>query len=337
MGAFRARRIEILTSLSELTGYKSGLALTRREIADHLGDDAELFDGADDDVLRIRSEEYEKIVRTLLYRLGAIPSPEILFPGIRMWHRYKTDPALLAVYEGMHATFLELWPKLIDEAKRTRRAIDPTPFVKAVEARFGIAGATMALELVEEFAIFLEQSPWTTIRRVERRDTTELAELFDSENLHTLYGHFFDQRFVDYLNRNFESIDKINWRKFEGLVGEFFARTGIYPELGAGRNDNGIDVRVWPRRTDRDLPPALLIQCKRRKDKVGKVVVKALWADLHAESAKSGLIVTTSALSPGAQAVCTARAYPIKVADRSTLRKWVEAMRTPSSGIFLGE
>lgn len=66
-------------------------------------------------------------------------------------------------------------------------------------------------------------------------------------------------------------------------------------------------------------------------------MVKALWADVVAEQAKSGLVVTSSALSPGARKVCTARGYPIKAADRETLRRWITAMRSPSAGVFLGE
>jgi hypothetical protein len=53
------------------------------------------------------------------------------------------------------------------------------------------------------------------------------------------------------------------------------------------------------------------VQCKRQKEKVGKVVVNALWADVEHEKAKSGLIVTTTAVSPGARKVPAVRAYPI--------------------------
>lgn len=337
MGAIWWRRIELVTTLSEMTGYKSGLALTRQEMTDHLGEEADILEGADDDLVRTRSEVFERIVRVLLYRLGTIPTPNIVFPGIRIWHRYKNDPRLAATYKGMLEVFNKVWPRLMEKAKETGKAIDPTPFVRKVEQRFGLAGAWMALEFVEELVIFQEQSPSTQIRRVEWRDTAQLADLFRSEKLETRYGKFFDQRFIDYLHRNFDSIDKVNPRKFEGLVGEFFAQAGAHPEIGAGRNDDGVDVRIWPGRKDRDLPPVLLIQCKRQKDKVGKVVVKALWADVQAEGATSGLIVTTSTVSPGAKRVCTARAYPILVADRPTLRKWIEAIRSPNTGVFLGE
>jgi restriction system protein len=112
---------------------------------------------------------------------------------------------------------------------------------------------------------------------------------------------------------------------------------GCHVEIGEGRNDEGIDGRVWPSKEDRSQPPLVLVQCKRQQDKVSKVVVKALYADVVAEGAKAGIIVTTNALSPGARRVCTARSYPVGEADRETLRKWLAAMRTPGTGVFCGE
>ena len=79
------------------------------------------------------------------------------------------------------------------------------------------------------------------------------------------------------------------------------------------------------------------MQCKREKEAVGKVVVKALYADVKHEDARLGLIVTSNALAPGARKVCLARSYPILEANRETLNSWVEEMRTPYSGVFLGE
>ena len=153
----------------------------------------------------------------------------------------------------------------------------------------------------------------------------------------TYYGNFFDQRFIDYLYQNFDDIDKMNWRKFEGLTAEFFKREGFHVNIGAGRNDDSIDARVYSTEEDTGKPPLILIQCKRQKEKVEKVIVKALWADIQAEKAQSGLIVTTHTLSPGAEKVSLARAYPINVADRETLREWLIKMQSPYTGVFLGE
>ena len=215
--------------------------------------------------------------------------------------------------------------------------IDLTEFVPKARQRWGVDGAAMATELLDDFLIYMQQSPWGMYRQVQWENILELSGLFQSEELGALYGRFIDQRFIDYLSRNFGSIDAINWRKFEGLTAEFMSRAGLVVEIGPGRNDDNIDIRAWPEGSGNELPPTLLVQCKREKRKVGKVVVKALWADVVAEGAKSGLIVTTTALSAGARKVCSARAYPVREADRGTLKQWIDAMRTPDRGIFLGE
>lgn len=67
------------------------------------------------------------------------------------------------------------------------------------------------------------------------------------------------------------------------------------------------------------------------------MVVKSLWADIQEYGAESGLIVTISSLSPGAEKVYTARNYPIPQANRETLKQWVNVMRTPYKGVFMAE
>jgi restriction system protein len=64
-------------------------------------------------------------------------------------------------------------------------------------------------------------------------------------------------------------------------------------------------------------------------------VVKALWADVHAERADAGLIVTTNDISPGAAKVIDARAYPVTVANRNQVTQWLMAMRKPAAGVVL--
>ena len=75
----------------------------------------------------------------------------------------------------------------------------------------------------------------------------------------------------------------------------------------------------------------------RYKNKIDRTVVKALWADVQWERADSGLIVTTSSIAPGAKDDCIARGYNIKQADKNVISKWLENMRTPGSGVFMGK
>lgn len=255
-----------------------------------------------------------------------------------MCYKYKSDPVLNSIYldiEGQWHSFLI--EDMSDFKERGTKPLGLKSFAEEARRKHGLVGMGMAIDLIRELDATRVQSPWSIARRCEWKDTQALSDLFDSEDLLTFYGQFFDQRFIDYLAKNFGEIDKINWRKFEGLTAEFFHRIGFSVELGPGRNDNGVDIRIWPEEGRSGLPPTALIQCKRTKGKIDKAVVKALWADVHHEKAEAGVIVTTSVLSPGAAKTCAARDYPINEANRETVKSWIEAMRTPGSGIFLGE
>ena len=76
-----------------------------------------------------------------------------------------------------------------------------------------------------------------------------------------------------------------------------------------------------------------LVQCKHQKDKVEQVIVKGLYADLQAENAQYGVLVTTSELAPSAKAVITTRGYPIQEVDKVVLGEWLKKLRTPGTGI----
>lgn len=336
MGAFWTTRIEILGTLSEYAGHKAGLVLGREELGKHLEDEyRDILDGADDDRLRFRAEEYEEMATSLLFNLGVLPDKRNLFAPIALYHRHKHDPKASALAQAVMQLLNEMFPALRQASGDG--PIDMTPFVEESARRHGSLGLRMAMEYYDLLEANLIASPWSHFRRVEWKDTKELAGLFKSESLETLYGTFLDQRYVDYLAQNFESIDRMNWRKFEGLTSEFFAREGYHVEIGKGRDDDNIDARIWRTRDEAAGPPLALVQCKRQKDDVGKVVVKALWADIQEEKAKSGLIVTTSRLAPGAQKVATARSYPISQITKPMLKEWLEKMRTPFKGIFMGE
>lgn len=276
----------------------------------------------------------------MLHRLGITSQPDNTPFMIRLFRKYFNTPEF-SLYEQVSELFLDF---LTSELRKGREpdqtsqapSLDPRHALEKCLQSFGPRGAQIFIEGIEGLNEDLARSFWGKIRRIEWSDTRQLDELFRSEKLGSLHGNFFDQRFINYLSASFHKIDDIHWRQFEGLACEFFERQGFAVAIGEGRDDGNIDARVWPKSQGLDTPPAILIQCKRQKEKVGKMVVKALYADILDERAASGLIVTTSALQPGADAVCKARAYPITQANRDKLREWLVNMRTPLTGIFMG-
>jgi restriction system protein len=332
MGGIWLTRRELATSLSEHAGHKAGIALSLRDLKRHLPG-VEYLIGRMDHTVRIRSEEYEMLAGKVLYALGNTPTPErIFFPGMRAFHRLKKVPGGLDLYTRVMTLFNDTTQAQLGN----EGPIDLTPFLKRSREEVGIEGAALALEIIDDVALGLQQSVMARYRRVQWSDAVDLKDLFESEALAPQYGYFIDQRYVDYLAQNFGSIDEINWRKFEALTAEFFKRRGLHVELSAGRNDDNVDLRLWTDEPSETTPPLVLVQCKRQKEKVGKVVVKALYADVLHEGAKSGLIVTSTEISPGAKQTSLARGYPVQAAEREALRSWIDAMRTPFSGIFMG-
>ena len=83
------------------------------------------------------------------------------------------------------------------------------------------------------------------------------------------------------------------------MAAEYLSREGYSVEIGPGRDDGNIDIRCWTDEKQAGLPPTLLVQCKRQKEKVGKVVVKAtlgryaggkcgIGVDCHDECSRAG-------------------------------------------------
>lgn len=330
--------------MGEKIGYKSGLALTREQLQEILTEKsevAEYFTFSDDHLIRIRSEEFNEVYYIVLHSLGAEPTPSVRYYWnivLVPYHKYKKMPGGLEAWEGVAGLFSSIMPLEITRASETgKKLLDPTEFMTRVHDGFGRLGLDIAIEFLQGFNNYLDFDPWSSLRRVEWREIRDLNDLFQSEKLRAENGKFFDQRFINYLHKNFDRIDNIHWRQFEGLTAEYFDRLGYTVELGPGRNDEGVDIRLWDKDSNTGGPPLVLVQCKRQKSKIEKVVIKALWADVLAEKAESGLIVTTSSLSPGSQDTLRARGYAIEQAQRGTLQQWLQQLRTPGAGIFLGE
>ncbi len=324
--------------LGERIGFKSGLALSREEIIEHLTPSnpiASVISSLSDEPVRLRSNEILDAFQILLHRLGCLGTPFVGHGPTLLDIKYQADPVKHDLFEQVLALLGSLH---FDKGHRSLEGFDKRQFFEIVRASLPFGALELAVELVDLIELSERASPWAwqPARQVDWREPLDLQALFASESLSGMHGSFIDQRFIDYLSANFEKIGEIHWRKFEALTAEFFARNGYRVDIGPGRNDGGIDVRVWASGTLATDPPAILIQCKRQKAKIDKVIVKALWADVVNEGATSGLIVTSSSLSPGADTVRRARSYPIDVADRSTVRGWIEQLKSPGRGIFFG-
>tara|TARA_R110002167_G_scaffold311984_1_gene517174 strand:+ start:280492 stop:281469 length:978 start_codon:yes stop_codon:yes gene_type:complete len=325
--------------VSEITGHKSGLALTQEQILDHSPKNySDLLLKNNAEGIRIRSEELEELLLAILYSLGATPYEQKILPIHQLTKEFtergKDSDQVLAIAKKLveyHALSIK------EAAASASKTLDPTKSIMAVVEQHGKIGLEVSKRYFELVQVVLNQSVIGAFVQTNYDDRVHLKELFDSESLKTQYGEFLDQRFIDYLAKNYETISKMNWRKFEALTAEHFHRNGYTVEIGPGRDDDGVDIRLWNNKPAKGNPPLTIVQCKRYQGNIDKVVVKSLYADVLANQAQSGLIVTTSKLSPGAEKTVKVRGYPIKSIDGIKMREWVTAMKTPETGIFLAE
>jgi restriction system protein len=326
--------------LSEIAGQKVGLALSVPELCDHLsGDHRNLGDvllRSEKAGLRIRSEEFEEVCYRLLHKIGYTEEEESgVPPQIKLYHKYKHNAHLLAVYEGVTGIFNEMMMNLIEESiENGSKSIDPSKIMKRCTETFGRSGLDMAMECIEGFDHHMRISPHTLLRYDEWDTPLELRALFSGTLEVPESGTFIDQRFINYLSNNNHRLGEMHWRKFEELTAEYFEREGFRVEIGPGTNDDGVDVRLWKPEAPEDAKPTCLIQCKRQKAKIEKVIIKGLAADVQFMGADYGMIVTTSELSPGAQNTISARGYPIQVVERDAVQTWLTRLRTPGTGII---
>lgn len=317
------------TALSEDSGSRSGLALSESDLLAHLPAQHPMREGLEQNIMmRVASDTYADTVGDLLFALGATKEPGMPTIGIRLMRLLDQDRrSIFSLEELMKLEAVARHYLHLRNEGQGGQAEILAELKCMADGKQGVFDA-----LVEAMTYELAYSPFYT-RDFANVDKVTLDSLFTSEQLPANEEHYFDQRFINYLGSQPEKLKDIHWRQFEGLTAEWFMRSGYDVALGPGRNDGSIDVRLWNGDAEPGIPPAIIVQCKRQKRKVERVVVKALYADMLAEGVGKGMVVTTSDISPGAASDVKARSYPITTANRAQVHAWIEAMRKPDAGI----
>ncbi len=332
MGSINFPPRSLPDNLTELAGGKAGLALSIEEICDHLSGTPypDTVRDSEEHGARLRSEDYEDLYYRLMHRIG-YTEQEYFGPVHAMakqFHRYKNNPEKFGLYEAVSARMTGQ----LASGRDTTGPIDGDAIFRDILREFGVEGGRIAIETFEIIQMGIRMNPHLGIGR-EWNSPLELSNLFQRTDHQPERGRFIDQRYIDYLSNNTDRLGDIDWRKFEQLTAEFFGRQGYKVELGPGRNDDGVDVRVWHPGADLADKPLCIAQCKRTKSKIEKVIVKGLHADVQYEQAEYGVIVTTSELSPGAKTTISARGYAIQAVEHEGVKNWLKQLRTPGSGI----
>jgi restriction system protein len=334
---------ELLDTIIEEVAIRTGILLNDHDVINIFASSPmkewkAIFGDSPDQVIGVRPEFVEDIVLVIRVGLGNLPdATRASFAFFdRIGKFYDSGYNITLILETLSSLALKRNNKLIDAG--------------VVEEVAKITKAPIALieELVLAYGEYLDRSlsTWLKIDVKPWDGIIPLSKLFEGEVIPKNPETYLDQRFLDYLAANEGRLDEIHWRNFERLCAEFFSRHNYIVQLGKGRADGGVDLRVWPGEYARQGPPLLLVQCKRYRGR--KVVtveyVKALWADVEFEKAQLGLLATTSTVAPGGKRICQARKWPLSFAEHEQVVKFVRSMwrhawqgrvRTKGLGVYL--
>lgn len=337
MGAITFEPGQLCDHLHEVVGYKAGVAISIDGLSKLLAGTTHADAPADSEQhgYRLRAEVYEDLYFTLLHKVGhTAVKHEGYGDVLRLHDRLRAEHGREFVEQLQEIYMAEVRAAMDVAVKDGSRVMDPTSVLRAAFDARGKAGLLAMGEMLETSENVWRLSPHNRSRWIEWTDVVSLDGIFTRATSPTQHGTFFDQRLIDFLSANTELIHKMHWRKFEELVAEKFHREGYKVELGTGQNDDGIDIRIWSPSEDSGGAGRLhLVQCKRQKTKVEKVVVKGLYADVEFQNAALGVLVTTASLSKGARQTISVRGYPIAEVDGRQVTQWLEALRTPGTGI----
>jgi len=120
------------------------------------------------------------------------------------------------------------------------------------------------------------------------------------------------------------ALEKMSWREFEVLVGEFFRRRGFsVEETGGGGADGGVDL-VVSRGADR-----YLVQCKQWKARqVGVETIRELYGVITARGVAGGYVVTSGVFTDEALRFAEGRGIELIGGDQL-----VEMIRTAQTAV----
>jgi Restriction endonuclease len=122
-----------------------------------------------------------------------------------------------------------------------------------------------------------------------------------------------------------QDLQRLEWRQFEELLDAIFKNQGFYTELGPGRNDGGVDHRLYQSRSIPEL--VSLVQAKRYQAPIQQEAVAALWAHAVIEGAPRALFATTSRFQPAVvKFACSVEQKvglpSLELADNKTIAGW---------------
>lgn len=134
-------------------------------------------------------------------------------------------------------------------------------------------------------------------------------------------GDVYDELYA-YFARFPEKLHSLNWRAFEVLLFRIFQNHGYKALLGPGRNDGGVDIRLWQEGPLGDM--LTVVQAKKYRQKIDLQPVQALYGAGQADKAHNALFVTTSSYTPAAQKFAGRVSEVLELYEKKDIIAWCD-------------
>jgi restriction system protein len=311
-----------LDFVAEEVAFRSGILLSDHDIRQLLGgtplaEAGHIVDEPPESMLRVRPEFIDDVVRVLRTAVGNLPDAR---SGMQV------SIELLREIDRSGVNLERLWDAMGPVLEGSSGQLHPSA-IDEIVMRSGAPGWAVR-DLIAAISAHQERDVnFFSRQALEWDGVSPLENLFKAEAVSRDPEIYLDQKFLDYLAVNGEDLTRVHWRNFERLCAEFFKRRGHVVSLGRGTKDGGIDIRAWSEK-EQAGPPLLVIQCKRLSSRQTVEIewVKAFWTDVEFSRAKSGVIATTSRVSPEGKRIALARGYALSFAENAQVREWARGM-----------
>lgn len=179
VGGIWMNNYDLADSLTEVVGFKAGLALSRARTGAMLkayGPElAKRLLWPEARMMRVESTTYQEAATYLLYKVGYVAAPTLLPPVGAVYHRYKADP-VRGKLTGPVGEMLVEWMDAALSDPAPASSLDPTPFMKRAAETFGAPGLDVAMAYLRGIDVSQQVNPWTRSRRTDWADTRQLED-----------------------------------------------------------------------------------------------------------------------------------------------------------------
>ena len=141
---------------------------------------------------------------------------------------------------------------------------------------------------------------------------------------HAVPSPAFWANFIRSLAKNPNDLRSMNPRQFEELIAELLEREGMDVQLTPPKSDGGRDILAFQQSAAGRL--LHLVECKRyaKNNPVGVALVRSLYGVVESERATSGLLVTTSRFTKGAESFTKSVGYRMSLKDYDHVAGWLK-------------